>query len=259
MAYTLRGQQPPRMVFVHIPKTAGISTINYIARRTGWQKTGRSRFVSEMPWQPEIGGDALAAAQRAIFVYGHFSWSTVQSLRNGRPNFVFTFLREPRARLWSLYRHMSTYLDRLPLQPHQPLWRVAALCKHMSPTDFFQVGDRDVQSILDNQMVRQLAGDMRRYPIADADWPALLEAAKRNVDAMDFVGFQETFDDDFMTLLRLLHIARPRSVPHRNRTRESHDEDRGAAVDRLLERFIRWDQVLYQHALQRRTSDRRAT
>ena len=48
--------------------------------------------------------------------------------------------------------------------------------------------------MVDNYMVRQLSGHLTDYPIPESAWPCLLETAKRNLESMNYVGLQESYE-----------------------------------------------------------------
>jgi hypothetical protein len=253
--YTLAGKRQPRVVFMHIPKTAGLSAARHILRRVGWTRTGRSANLAEMPWNLPVHQDTIEAANKAIFVYGHMSFASIDRLDNSRENYVFTFLREPRARLWSLYKHLNTHLVKIPLLPMHRSYALMVRCAELSADQFFLSSDPEILELTDNHVVRQLAGQMVEYPIADGDWPGLLERAKSNLSRIDFIGFQETFASDFPMLLKEIKIEQPREIPHANKALDEGPpqmrRDAVGEVELAIDRLVRWDSELYRFARER--------
>jgi hypothetical protein len=251
--YTLRGRRVPRIIFLHLPKTGGISIAIYILRRIGWQRSGRSIHVAQMPWHGPITETVIAKANRALFIYGHMPFDVVDRLDHTRTNYVVTFLREPRSRLWSLYRHLSSFLERFPITPEHPAHGVMMRCAGLSAEAFFASDDPLILSTIDNHMVRQLAGHMADYPVSEAEWPSLLDKAKVNLARIHFIGLMETYEEDFRGLIHAIKFAQPRKVPYQNRG-ASRFGPRPAGgerpeVEQTIDRLTRWDRELYDYAV----------
>jgi hypothetical protein len=259
--YALRGKAPPRIIFLHLPKTAGVSTATCILRRVGWRRTGRSTDLSEMPWRLPLADQQIARANRALFVYGHMSFAAIDRLDADRQNYIFTFLREPKARLWSFYRQLHTYLERSSLPRSHGSYPLMAKAAALSAEAFFLTRDPAILAVIDNHIVRQLAGAVSSYPIEEKDWPRLLERAAVNLSRIDFVGFFETYEADFRALMQQIKLAAPRTVPHINRGLTDFDAlpetEIKAEVARAVDRLTRWDRALYAHALKVRQDRQR--
>jgi hypothetical protein len=250
IAYRLRGKPRPRFVFIHVPKTAGVSVGKYFRSCFGLLNTGRSVSLGDTPFYPadgsdKGGSDKIALANRANYVGGHMSWAQVERLDSSRPNFRFTFLREPASRLWSLYDYFTDYPER-----HRPsgLVEFVSRCHGMPPDQFFTSNDPEIVARVDNYMVRQLATSVRNYPVGEQDWPELTARAKTNLASLDFVGFQDSFDDDFGRLLRLTNLPAPERVPHMNRSVKRPRSEPSPAVVEAMDRLSKWDRELYDFA-----------
>jgi hypothetical protein len=256
LAYTLTGTPQPRVIFLHIPKTAGLSTARYILRRVGWRRTGRSADLAEMPWEIPVPAEKITLANRALFVFGHMSFDLIDQLDDSRKNYIFTFMREPKARLWSLYKHLNTYLEKFPLQTVHRSYPLIDRCSRLSAEEFFLTADPEILTLIDNHTVRQLAGGMNDYPVAEADWPELLAKAKANLRRVDFIGFQESYDADFLALMKTIKLALPKVVPHVNKAlggvapRPAPRAD----VEQAIARYTKWDDALYRFAVELRAS-----
>src|SRR5215831_18718428 len=64
MAYRLRGKPRPRFVFVHIPKTAGVTVTKYFRSCFGVLATGRSASLSDPPWHTAYVPEDIPAANQ---------------------------------------------------------------------------------------------------------------------------------------------------------------------------------------------------
>lgn len=243
-ARVLRGETPRRIVFVHVPKTAGTTVNGYFKSRFGSGSSGRVVLLDDLD-RGEDWEARLARARAARFVGGHFGRETLDAIRGDA--FVFTFLREPVARIRSFYRF--TVAHRREDHRHDDAGIEAFLT------------DPQVRILIDNAQTGQLgAARDRPLPDDDAGRAALLASAKACLDSMDLVGLTEDFDAGFHALVDRLELDQPGRVERRNTT-ESHIAKSGVAPksaalsDRaatLIEPLVALDRELYAHALQLR-------
>jgi hypothetical protein len=224
----LKGRPP--IVFIHVPKTAGSAIRAYLRACLGSNSSGRSVGINDVPFQESPITERLDAARSAQFVHGHISWDSVSRL--DRPDaFTFTFLRSPKGRLRSLY----TYLLR------RETWRERIEKAGLkSAADIAAWRDPMVLARADNYMVRQFAGSVRDYPVAPEDWPRLLDRAISNLNSLSFIGYQESFDNDFALVLERLNLPRMGNFAIVNPTAKNVDTD--FCIDDSL---YYWDQQLY--------------
>lgn len=198
----------------------------------------------------------IRKARKAVYIHGHMSWETMKQVNLDDRAYVFTFLREPEARLWSLYR-FSVAL------PHEQ--RSAAVgdnnlsdrVAQMSPQEFFQSKEPRLQFDLNNYMVRAFAGALERTPGSDQEWRLALEQAKLNLSKLDFVGFHEQLDNDFNRLNQALHFPQVVKVPRENITSEirggkhsSSQHESESELQAVIQPLIRYDRELYNWAWQ---------
>jgi hypothetical protein len=140
------------------------------------------------------------------------------------------------------------------------------LCKDMSKLDMFTTTDLDLRNMIDNYMVRQIAGRLTDYPFHESEWPAALETAKQNLRRLNHIGFQETYDADFEQILRDLNMPRLDAIPKDNATEDvikrarmkgkTYNED-PSDVAAAMAPLVRWDEQLYEYARQLRSNKAR--
>lgn len=194
----------------------------------------------------------LHRVRRCSLVWGHYDLPSIRRLGAGR--FTFTFLREPRARILSLYYYWrgQAALDLGWNGMNQPV--VAA--QRLSLADFLASDTPMIANYLDNFYVRRLTGAYRDCPDGDrlSDSPqACLQAALAALETLDFVGITEQTDVSMARLGAALGFIPPAHTPRVNVTRldnaarESASPDVAAALDRLTA----LDMVVYQAALRR--------
>jgi len=246
-----------RLVFLHLPKTAGTSLRAALARHFRPEEVVQVDSLAE--W-----GEALADPGRYRFWAGHMPFSLVALIPP--PVFVVTLLRDPVARILSLYTFWRRHAD--PSRPHLR----AAMEGDLEA--FLASSEPAVRNGTDNHMARLLHG---RAPVAEAEgWPLvaqpedaarrmsdaeLLEGARRNLLRCGAVGIA----DDVGGLYRRIAAAfgfTPGAEPPRLNTRESGAEvlrPAGAppvvtpAAAAALDRLTRLDRPLF--ALARRLAE----
>ena len=212
--------QPPAVVFLHVPKTAGSTLRGLMARQFRpdevWTAPGARgdaekryvRYVQGLEERPGRGGavhhnqryrrmlEGLPPErlERLRLLIGHFWYGMAEDLPF--PADYVTMLRDPVPRVLSLYAHRTAHhgLDR-------------SLADYLSDARDWEV---------DNGQTRRLAGpggdrDARFSPAT----PALLERAKENLRSFRVVGVTERFDE-FVALLSLELGWRPLAYFPRN-------------------------------------------
>lgn len=234
-------QKRPKVIFIHVPKTAGSTVRAHLRVCLGSDGSGRSVGLTDVPFEDRPIETRLAAAQKAQLVHGHLDWHSVEHLDRSEA-FTFTFLRAPRDRLFSLYGFMTSLPDWIDerMERHK---RLIALCRGKTPQQLALSRDPVILAHVDNYMVRQLAGSVQDYPVAPEAWPQLLERAKRNMASLDFVGLQENFDRDFAHVLKELNLPRGGSFKTINGTLRKAKAD--LDIDPAL---YEWDQKLFDAA-----------
>ena len=248
---------PPRVVFLHIMKTAGSSVRRWLEKVAG-----------DAPiWRHELEGRPGDAAREDLARYrvvmGHFTMADARHVPG--PRRIFTVLRDPRERLISqfhyLHRHRAEVLDR----PGMFSARIARGC---SLEQFLQHPHPEIQNDLRNVMTRTLAGDYflsgrNRYR---RPWeldeqaitgPELLARALTNLFALDFYSFTDRLDQDWPRLMRILGVPDAGPLPRENTQELVSDtlEKRAPpkvtpAAEKLLHRLTDLDRSLYRLARQ---------
>jgi len=248
---------PPRIVFLHIMKTAGSS----IRRRL-------EELAGDAPiWRREVDGRPGDAPREALarcrVVMGHFSIADARHVPG--PRRIFTVLRDPWERLIShyafLHRHRAEVLD-------QPGMQEARIARGCTLETFLQHPSPAIQASLRNVMTRTLAGDYvpsgrNRYRQPwelDGDaitGPELLARALTNLFALDFYSFTDRLEQDRPRLMRILGVRDMGPLPRENTQELVSDileskppPEVTPEAERLLHRLTDLDRVLYRLARQ---------
>jgi hypothetical protein len=238
----------PRVVFFHVPKCAGSTVFSHLEKHRG--RTRIEKVLGRKPsillhskYHADSLSEKLQVAQRARLVYGHFDWGTYARMQPSDRDFRLTFLRDPIGRLKSSYNYFCS----------EQGWKWVEL--EGSPgdysfKDYLRKTDASTFWQLDNVMVRMFGGNLDQPLETDAEWEALLSEATRNLDTLQFVGFQETFQSDIERLCKLLNIEGSQ-VATKNPTARPKEHEPDAELLGLMKTFTKWDQKLCDHARKR--------
>jgi hypothetical protein len=243
----------PKVTFLHLEKTAGMAATEVLAAQfhplqidADVRRTFPPHVLTPLP--PFL----LERVRRCALVWGHYDVPSIARLGPGR--FTFTLLREPKARILSLYRYWrgQAALDLGWNGMNQPV--LAA--QRLSLAAFLATDDPWILDYIDNFYVRRLTGQYCSFAARDPLRAAPDEWLARAVDALqafDFVGLTEDTAGAMARLGDLLGFPAPAAVPRVNVTR-SDDIAAGTndpAVADALDRLTRLDQVVYEAAVVR--------
>lgn len=248
---------PPRIVFLHIMKTAGSSVRRRLIELAGdapvWRREEHGR--------PGDAPQAELARHRVLM--GHFGIHDARHVP--APRFVFTVLRDPRERLVSLYHFLSRHREEVARSRGL---RPALVARACGLEAFLANPDPLVQDQVRNVITRTLAGEYRpvgpdRYAQA---WESareaitggeLLRRAIANLLALDFVTFTDRLEEDWPRMMAKLGLPDAAPLPRENtrdlvsdilEPRDPPEITPGA--DRLLNRLTDLDRVLVRLARQ---------
>jgi Sulfotransferase family len=260
-------QQREAVVFMHIQKTGGTSLQRML--RDVW---GQNLFAEHGDTLATHKGVELSAY--SIFA-GHFNYDSLRHLPRKRQS-IFTFVREPKERLLSLYYFLRAH------EPTAPNWEEGMIAANKYLVDEFfarnEIGDF---STLWNHMTFCVMGRHEwakwRTAIKDLDAERVSEfvsqtarpAIRQRLSEFAFVGLQRDFVNSVNMLCRILNWPPfekirdehgleqlTRKNPHfkRDVPKQAYTQK----LDKLLDRYVQLDAVLYEEAERlyvRRVSD----
>lgn len=209
---------PAILVFLHLPRTGGTALHEALSARHAPDEICPVRMnrLEEMPTED--------FARYRLFS-GHYRFEHLALMP--APRLAVTVLREPRARIVSLWRHWRRHWPKLA-EGNEGL----RLAQGLDLRDFLRSTHREVLEAFDNAMARQLAGDCRaRAPGLYTRWAwkdmaplaeeEIVEAACRNLASFDLVGFTGALDPLHAALSERMGWPAPPPLPRRN----THDQE----------------------------------
>lgn len=188
------------VVFIHIPRTSGTSTINAL----------RPYFDSVSPGSMMAGYEKLGMDDSYDLYGGHMNYEFWKS-KNFNARFV-TYLRNP-------LEHPSSYFHfvRRPNSGHYFADEVRNMTfEEFLTTPFTRTMVQNLQTKFlglplvapNNQIFGQSEVD---------DWNFVLNNAKENLKNFTFVGFQDQFEESFSRMLQSLQLKKEK-IPERKET-----------------------------------------
>lgn len=229
----------PLIIFIHIPKTAGITLVKVLERQFGVEsifqfREGASFGRSLLEYQTM----SYFKRNRIRVARGHVAYGLHDLL--GRPGKYMTLLREPVERMISYYY----YVRRKPDSEEYDLARRLSLEEFITKSNW---------TTADNGQTRQLSGEpgafvMDHFVKTSQSW---LERAKRNIEQkFSLVGLTEEFDLTLLLLKRQLGLRDVYYYTANVSTGRPHKEDLSPSALRLIQDYNELDCDLYKFALE---------
>jgi hypothetical protein len=248
-----------KLVFMHIPKTAGTTLITILD--SNFQK----RMIFPDQLDPLLLRSYPAGYLGGFKLFrGHFPLRALQHIPG--PKFIFTMLREPRARILSQYHyHKAKLLNRKDLGDlvHKARLPLKEYLSDPKVRADFHVDNCYVNylSYLTPEAVRRLGlrGDGSGFRPAEHRLD-MLQIAKDHLASFGCVGIVEDFDRSLDLLCHAAKLPRPAEYESRMVTAklgalephaytsvdlESVDEE----TNRLLDDLVELDDDLYRYAI----------
>lgn len=223
-----------QFMFVHIPKTAGTTFVLTLARHFKWKKKLAQYYYTAFENFPKLSPEFI---NRFDLRYGHVPFKAELQIERGTE--YFTFLRNPRERILSSYRHIKG-------DGEHGLKNKINVDEHLLK-DFLKKG---LSKKIDNLMVRYLSDNMGKdyLTVNEED----LQKAIKNFDTyFKIFGLTEYFDESLVLLSdhmgwEPLYYAKENKSSYTIDTKELDEE-----TEKLILACNKYDEVLYKHALER--------
>lgn len=222
-----------KLVFLHIPKTAGTTLHNTLAKLFDKDKICPERFRGLGRYTP----DELDQFQ---FFSGHFTYSMIEKIPGKK--FVFTCLRNPKDRIVSLYyfwrRHHESFVELRHLNGP----RVAKSAKNLA--DFLSMDTPVPRNAIKNEICRVLAGNIstdignKYFEIKQKqkNYISKFEILQKSISTLSklqYIMFVDSLDEDMEMLCEMLGIEYPGQLPKMNAKTETHPH-----LDVLVEEIL---------------------
>lgn len=228
-----------RIIFLHIPKTAGQSV------HAGLIKAFGEKVVCPARVNDQLKGYSISELNRYRVFSGHLDWSLLDCVKG--PRYTFTVLRKPVDRILSFYfylRKQAELLDPDALRLPQNQGMRAA--KELSPDEYFSGGQPHLRRFLDdhydNFYTYYFAG--RRYTargeiiglvkrgVITKD--RLIEIAKENMAQLDAVFTLDNISKAFEAICEISGTLEIDDIDcNLNKNQEIAPEDRHEQLLRL--------------------------
>ena len=249
-------QNREAVVFLHIQKTAGTAMQTLLSERLG------SRLYAE---HADRLSEHTAAELWPYEVFaGHFNHDSLGFLPQKKLS-IFTFVREPKTRLLSLY-----YFWRAHKQSSPNYHELMKFANERQPEQFFAISELRSCTDLWNHMTWAIMGD-RQWN----EWQSTLSqeggcsaeiiestirpAIRKRLREFLFVGLQEDYDRSVRMLFERLGWEQPTEIPkvHSLELLTKTDPDFKKRVekqpmtphlDALLDQYVQLDNIVYEEA-----------
>lgn len=178
-------KNPHSLIFLHIPKTAGVTFGDFLARF--YHPDVRSRYKTEVPLN-EYYFQIYTRRKTLRLLRGHFPFGLHRFIK---PPFLYlTFLRDPIERSISLYYFFKE-------------WEDSPIYEQVRKMTFEEFLESRITQFSDNGMVRQLSG-VGNEQIYGQCTQEMLETAKQNLSKYFLIGLVEEFDKSLALFADLL-------------------------------------------------------
>ena len=252
----VRGSRDARTTFLHIPKTAGTTVLDVMRLWYEPKAVCPSVFENDLRSLPDRTSYRLYS--------GHFGFEAIQELIPGTR--IFSFIRNPRARIASLYRYWRAHpWDWVNTQDPRHTQHVRYAKTH-SFLDTIRSQAPFILGTMDNSYIRHFVprnlyrGD---NTLAVSEERAY-EIAITNAQQLFFIGIVENFSESMCLLAQLMGQQPIDHLPNRNNAGDGYSRpdrgsvklvaddaelDQGPEVNAELERLTALDQRFYDSCL----------
>jgi uncharacterized coiled-coil protein SlyX len=225
--------QNPSLIFIHVPKTAGTTLVEIMARQYGedavfWTTNEVITAIAKSKIIPKSGNS------RFKLIHGHLSFGVDELLPY--PSQYFTVMRDPIDRMISEYY----YIQQATNHPKHIIAKSARDIK-----EYVRSG---LNREADNGQTRRISGVGNKIPFGQCS-DEVLELAKRNLkERFLMVGIAERFDHTIVLLSKLLGWSPPFYAKLNVTKKRPRKDSLSDGELKLIEKYNQLDIALYQYA-----------
>ena len=180
----LRFWQGPPLSFLHFERTAGTTFATALIEECHpLQIFAAPHAQAGLPEQASTTATPMGELADCKFLWGHYDLATLRGF--GERRMIITMLREPAARIVSLYYFWRSIQ---PGRPESMSDSRVLLAQRLDLLDFLLCDDRSIRDSIDNVYVRRLAG-VGGITIPDPDHA--VSRAQEALKAFAFIGISE--------------------------------------------------------------------
>jgi hypothetical protein len=195
----IKSSEPPRIVFLHIPKTGGTTLHRVLIEQ----------FKPEQIWpqtNPTIAtADPMSLGRYRLFS-AHFGMAAVDLIPD--PKIVVTIMRRPRDRILSMYYYWRSHPGRYP---DTPTFGPPYAAQNLDLLSFLQCQGRSVPNAIQNPVVNLLTGIGPQNQTR-----ASLSRAIEVLKTFNAIGDFASFDSSVSRILARCNFPQPSIVPRLN-------------------------------------------
>ncbi len=241
-----------KIVFLHIPKTGGTTLHHLLIQGRSDEEICPERFN---------GLHSFTAGELAAYriFSGHFDHPSTELIPGSKA--VITMLREPVARLVSLYHFQKSHRDEVIERDDL---RLARLARDHSMEEFFRLEEIRNHPSINNAMTRMLSERVPswRWEGGSQQSESLqspnLDLARKNLEGLRAFGIMERYEESVRVIFDKLCLPIPQEIPRKMVLDKIMEEDPGLQriekepetpeLRELLEELTEADARLYTRA-----------
>jgi hypothetical protein len=244
-------QQPTRLLFMHIAKTAGTSVNRFLSDNAG---TAHCAFHLEIDprWRSPEGRAQLATVP---VISGHITYPAFKRRLDCADYVKATILRTPLEHLIShlaFIRHLMEPSEKQRLAGHSP--SIQSFAAKLVATDFGKA--ESVRALVDNLIADELVlvdNLQVRYLSSVAPGArvqrAQLDEARHALNEFDIVGFTDQLERFLGDIAAWREWPQPTTIPRENQQAKRYGLDTDdPAIVAAFQPLVQYDEKLYRYA-----------
>ncbi|MEM1369968.1 MAG: sulfotransferase family 2 domain-containing protein [Cyanobacteria bacterium P01_H01_bin.15] len=235
-----------KILFMHIPKTAGISFTQILKKSF----PDKRFFPSHGP--ARLLQDFHSNERQYDIFSGHFFYDIAKNFSE-KP-ITLTFLRSPSARVISHYYFYKSYPDELISDLPNYDREIVELTRAFGLKDFLNMGDIRIENAFSNLQTRMLANNTGfSVPTEASKLTQLSDLSIQNLRNTDFIGIVEHFDDSIKLFNKMFSVdAKIKQEPlnvNRKKPTKMGSQSECFGENSIAMHRIRCDQRLYEEGI----------